>query len=291
MLGLARIPIALLGMVPLRFLHAMAIPLGWLLCFLPWKKHRVIRTNLRLCFPDLDKQRLNSLHRQHLVELLRLTFEAGVMWCWTRERLNRHIILDESWESVAAASESDKGLLFVGGHVGNWEVLNLFLSTRLPMVTLYRAPENRNLDAFITGPRERFGGRMVPSGGPALRHLLTQLKSGKAAGIAADIQPKRGEGVFVDLFNTPALTMTLVNRLARKTGCSVIFTWAERLPRGAGWKLHFSPADERITDPDPAIALAGMNRWLEQAIAQAPAQYLWIYKRFSRRPEGEEKLY
>ncbi len=288
---LVRLPIALLGLLPLRFVHALAVPLGGLLYYLPWSKHRIIATNLGVCFPDLYRRQRKSLHRAHLVELMRLVLEAGAMWGWSKARLDRHVMLDESWDRVASASESGKGLLLVGGHLGNWEILNLYLSTRLPMVTLYRAPESRALDRFITWPRQRFGGRMVASGSPALRHLLSQLRSGRAAGIAADIQPKKGEGVFVDFFATPALTMTLVQRLARKTSCQVIFTWAERLPHGRGWKLHFSPADEHIADPDPMVALTGMNRWLEQAIKTAPAQYLWIYKRFSRRPEGEPKLY
>ena len=291
MLGLVRGPIALLGWLPLWLVHALATPLGWLLYCLPWKKHRVIATNLAICFPDLEPWQRKRLHRDHLVELMRLVFEAGAMWGWSKARLERHIVFDDSWDRVAGAAASGRGLLMVGGHLGNWEILNLYLSTQVPMVTLYRAPESPALDEFITWPRQRFGGRMVASGSPALRHLLSQLRSGQVAGIAADIQPKKGEGVFVDFFATPALTMTLVQRLARKTGCQVIFTWAERLPRGRGWKLHFSPADEHIAEPDPAIALAGMNVWLEQAIKTAPAQYLWIYKRFSRRPEGKPRLY
>jgi Kdo2-lipid IVA lauroyltransferase/acyltransferase len=291
MLKLARVLIRLLGCLPLRLLHALAIPLGWMLRVIPWKKHRVINTNLSLCFPHLTTAERARLHRLHLIELIRLTLEAGAMWQWSRERLGQHVLIGPSWDCVTAASENGKGLLFVGGHLGNWEILNLCLSMHLPMVTLYRAPQNKALDEFITWPRERFGGHMVASGSPALRHLLAQLRAGKAAGIAADIQPKRGDGVFVDLFGTPALTMTLVNRLARKTGCAVIFTWAERLPGGRGWQLHFSPADERIADSDPVIALQPMNRWLEQAIEQAPAQYLWIYKRFSRRPDGQKGIY
>lgn len=291
MLRLARIPIFLLGLLPLRILHGVAVPLGWLLYWIPWKKHRVIQTNLALCFPELDSFRRARLHRQHLVELLRLTLEAGVIWGWSSNRIERHIVVDESWEKAIAADDSGRGLLIVSSHIGNWEILNLFLSLRLPLVALYRAPESPELDAFISRPRERFGGRMVASGGPALRHLLAQLRAGGAAALAADIQPKRGDGVFVDLFNTPALTMTLVNRLARKTGCRVVYIWAERLTGGRGWKIHVNPADSSITDPDPITALTPMNRWLEAAIKQAPAQYLWIYKRFSRRPEGEQKLY
>jgi len=290
-LFLLRILIALIGVLPLRLLHRIAVPLGWLMDRFPWSRHRFIDTNLGLCFPELDQARRRRLHRDYLIELWRLSLEAGAMWCWSPGRLERHIHRDESWQLVETAAAEGRGVLLVSGHIGNWEILNLYLSRYVPMATLYRAPKSATLDKFITAPRVRFGGRMIPGGSPALRELLIQLKGGKAVGIAADIQPKEGGGVFANFFGTPALTMTLVNKLARKTGCAVIFTWAERRSDGHGWSLHFTPADEVIRDPDPVVALESMNRWLEAAIRQAPAQYLWLYKRFSRRPPGEPAIY
>lgn len=286
-----RLVISIFGALPLALLHRAAIPLGWLMDRWPWRRHRIIDTNLRLCFPELDPIARRRLRRRYLIELWRLALEAGAMWCWSPKRLDRHIRRDESWQAVEAAVASGRGVLMVSGHIGNWELLNLDLSRHFPMATLYRAPKSRSLDAFITTPRVRFGGRMIPGGSPALRELLVQLKNGNTVGIAADIQPKQGGGVFVDLFGTPALTMTLVNKLARKTGCAVFFTWAERLPGGRGWSLHYTPADETIRDPDPVTALEPMNRWLENAIRKAPTQYLWLYKRFSRRPPGEAPIY
>ncbi len=282
--------IRLFSLLPLSLLHRLAVPLGWLVYLLPWKKHQVIQTNLRLCFPELDNRQRNQLHRQHLVDLFRLILEAGVIWHWSERSIRRHV-QTEGWEQITAARQAGRAILFVSGHLGNWELLNLFLSIHLPMVCLYRAPEDTGLDQFITQPRERFGARMVAGGSPSLRHLLAQLKARHAVGIAADIQPKRGDGVFVPLFGHQALSMTLANKLARRTGCAVFLAWAERLPNGQGWKLRFNAADQAIVAPDPVEALRPVNQWLEAAIRQAPSQYLWIYKRFGRRPDGEQKLY
>ncbi len=287
MLTLARALIRLLAVCPLWLLQALAWPLGLALYGLPWRKHRVIAVNLRLCFPDWNPAQRRALHRRYLVELFKLVLEAGVMWHWSPARLDRHLRI-EGFDQVAALRADGRGLLFVSGHVGNWELLNLIVSRHLPMATLYRAPEDTALDRFITEPRVRFGGRMIASGSPALRELLTALRQGDGVGIAADIQPKSGDGVFVPYFGQPALTMTLVNRLARKTGAAVVFCWAERLPYGRGWQLRFQQAPEIIAGEDPAAALAPMNAWLEAAVRQAPAQYLWLYKRFSRQPDGSK---
>lgn len=289
--ALLRLSARLLSWMPLSWIHRLARPAGLALRHLPWRKHAVIARNLKACFPELDHPQLEALHRAHLVELLKLSGELGALACWPATRLDRHLPLIEGWEAVEQARAEGKGILLVSGHLGNWEIVNLELSRRLSLATLYLAPENAGVDAFISRARGRFGGSVIPSGSAAMRQLLRQLRAGQAAAIAADIQPKQGDGVFADFFGIPALSMTLVNRLARRTGCAVILCWGERLDHGKGWALRFERAEQTIADADPALAMACMNRWLEEAIRQAPAQYLWIYKRFSRRPEGEPRFY
>lgn len=291
MLRLASLLIRLLGWLPLTVLHRLAVVPGLLLRVLPWKKHAIIKANLALSFPDWDEGQRRRLHHRYLVELFRLIFEAGALWHWSRKQIEDHVRLVEGQDLWQQICTDDRATLMVSGHLGNWELLNLYLSQHLPLATLYRAPTDPALDAFINLPRKRFGARMVAGNRAALRQLLTQLRSGQMAAIAADIQPKRGDGVFVPLFGVPALTMTLLNNLARRTQCRVVFAWAKRRPGGKGWDLSLIEADERIRSDDPQIALGSMNEWLENAILEAPEQYLWLYKRFSKRPEGVSPRY
>lgn len=291
MAWLVRAAARLLALLPLAWIHGLAVPLAAVLAWLPWRKHAVVRRNLETCFPNLSAGERHQLERRQRIELLRLAGELGALSHWSASRLDKHIRSDSGFELVEQAIAEGRGVLLVSGHLGNWEILNLELSRRLPMATLYLAPESPGLDRFITRARSRFGGRMIASGSAAMRELLRQIRDGGVVGIAADIQPKQGEGVFVPFFGVPALTMTLVNRLARKTGCAVIFCRAERLPDGAGWRMYFDRASDNITGDDPAQALEEMNDWLAASIRRQPAQYLWIYKRFSRRPPGEPRFY
>ena len=71
----------------------------------------------------------------------------------------------------------------------------------------------------------------------------------------------------------------------------MIFAYAERLPRGRGYHLHFIPAPSAITQAPLERSVAVMNETLERLIRQRPEQYQWGYKRFRTRPEGEAKLY
>ena len=281
----------LVARIPLPWLHAAARPMAWLLSLLPWNKHAIVARNLSVCFPDLSFGERKQLAREQLVELMRLGSEVGALAHWPEERLIGHLPVVNGWEYVDAALSHGRGALMVTGHIGNWEILNLELSRRISMVTLYRAPESQIMDQFISTARSRFGGRVVASGSASMRGLLRQLKDGGAVGIAADIQPKRGEGVFAPFCGVPALTMTLVNRLARKTGCAVILCKATRLESARGWRLDFQPAPGEVTDSDPQRAMCSINDWLTDSVRAKPNQYLWIYKRFSKRPQPGKRFY
>ncbi|CAG1772621.1 partial Lipid A biosynthesis lauroyltransferase, partial [uncultured bacterium] len=83
-------------------------------------------------------------------------------------------------------------------------------------------------------------------------------------------------------FGVPASTMVLLPRLAERTGASVVFAFAERLPRAAGYRLHFLPAPPEIADSDIEVACAALNRGVENCVRLAFEQYQWTYKRWPK---------
>jgi len=133
----------------------------------------------------------------------------------------------------------------------------------------------------------------VRAEGPAVRQLFKVLKDGGATGILPDQQPKAGDGVFVPFFGVQALTMTLVNRLAERTGATVLYGWCERIGPDMEFALHIEPTDPAVADPDPHVAATALNAGIERIARRDPAQYQWTYKRYTLRPpgSGEEDPY
>ena len=97
--------------------------------------------------------------------------------------------------------------------------------------------------------------------------------------------------MFAPWFGIAASTMTLVPRLALKTGAPVFLTWAERLPQGQGYSLHLQALPDVTAAASLEDSAAALNRGVEAAIRSLPTQYLWAYKRFKTRPLGQPKLY
>jgi len=61
----------------------------------------------------------------------------------------------------------------------------------------------------------------------------------------------------------------------------VLYAFAERLPRGAGYRIHFLPAPDGLADADLGTACSALNRGVEACVDLAFAQYQWQYKRWS----------
>jgi len=93
-------------------------------------------------------------------------------------------------------------------------------------------------------------------------------------------------GGFAPFFGIQALTMTLLSRLAARSGATVVFAWCEQIDDGPGFALHIEPAAAEIADPDMPVALTALNAQIERIARRDLAQYQWTYKRFKARPEG-----
>ncbi|HEU6454313.1 MAG TPA: lysophospholipid acyltransferase family protein, partial [Roseateles sp.] len=102
-------------------------------------------------------------------------------------------------------------------------------------------------------------------------------------GLLPDQVPQEGEGVWAPFFGRPAYSMTLAARMA-DTGATVLLTYAERLPYGAGYHVHFLPLSAPLSG-STEDKVAQLNGEIERVIRQCPGQYLWGYKRY-KRPSG-----
>ena len=126
----------------------------------------------------------------------------------------------------------------------------------------------------------------VRAEGIGIRQLFKRLQSGGVVGILPDQQPKQGDGVWAPFFGVPALTMTLIGRLAERTGAQVLYAWCERQGDGPRFMLHVEAAPPGIASSDAVTSASALNAGIEALVRRAPAQYQWTYKRWSQQPEG-----
>ena len=281
----------LVGRLPLRALHAFGAAVVWLLRVAGRGEARVARRNLELAFPALTSDARAALWR----DSLRATGQTLAETCrfWTRPARDNLGLVREviGAELLDAAQAAGRGVIVAAPHLGQWELLNQWLAARAPIAIVYRPPRQAWLEDLLRRARGHEGVTQVRAEAAGVRQLFRVLKDGGNVGILPDQQPKRGDGEFAPFFGVEALTMTLLPRLAHKTGATVLFGWAERLPRGAGFRVHLSPAPAAIATENAHDATAALNAGVEACVRAAPAQYQWGYKRYSIRPADAPKLY
>ena len=278
------------GRLPWPLQRALGNALGDASRALRSRESVVALRNLELALPGLAVEERRALHR----EVMRTTGRQAVetLRLWTRPRAQNLALIREfhGVEGFDAALAAGRGLVVAAPHHGNWELLNQWLAARTPLAILYKPPESKIGEAFLRRVRaDDDAGRItqVRAEGPGIRQLYKTLKDGGVVGILPDQQPKAGDGVFAPFFGIQALTMTLLPRLAERSGATVLFASCERLEgRDLAYALRIEPAPPAIADADPAVAVAALNAGVEAMARRAPAQYQWTYKRFKARPPG-----
>lgn len=277
--------------LPLRANQALGTLIGWMATLVPSRMRHVTQRNIALCFPDMSDVERKKLERQSLIETGKTLTEAGPLWRWSRERLLDITAETRGLEAVEQARAEGHGIILLAPHIGAWELVGLYASIRWPMTSLYKPPKQAAMDVPMREARERLGANLVPTDASGVKALLQALKRGEVIGILPDQEPTGGQGVFAPFLGQPAYTMVLASRLVGRGNAKAFFTFAERLPRGQGFRLHFIPAEESFYDTDIETSAAALNRGVEACIHIAPAQYQWSYKRFRKRPDGLPHVY
>ncbi len=276
------------GFLPLRILHAIGALIGDVAWLAGGRERRITEINLRLLEGQDSALRGQFDARAVLRETGKSAVEVAKIWSGRPGQALRLVREVRGEELFGQAVQAGKGVIIAAPHLGCWELLSYWLAARTPLAIVYRPPRIAAFEPLLIKARGASRVEQVRAEGAGVRSLYRRLAAGGVVGILPDQQPKQGEGEFAPFFGTEALTMVLVPRLAERTGAAVLFAFAERLPRGAGYRIHLQEAPPRIADTDLRSACTALNEGVERCVRLAPAQYQWHYKRYSIRPTSTD---
>ena len=260
--------------LPLAWLHAMGVALGWIVYVVSSTYAERLNQNLRQSGLFASEKQYRQLRRSAIAEAGKAAVELVAIWFKPERAVVQLVREVRNLAAVEAARAAGRGIFILTPHLGCFEIVGFYFGQIMPFTVLYRPPRVRWLEPIMVNGRRRGQVEPATTDIAGVRRLLRALRSGKGAGMLPDQAPRWGDGVWARFFDRPALTMTLPNRLRRATDCATFMVFAERLPRGSGYRLHIEPLPDMIGDE------VQLNRAVERIIRLQPAQYLWAYDRY-----------
>jgi KDO2-lipid IV(A) lauroyltransferase len=251
-------------------------------------KHRLIaEENLRRAFNgELSSREIAELARSTFINLGRTVVETCRILKIDRENF-RQFIQVEGYEHFQQAKRRGKGIIYITAHLGSWELLPLasaLMGEPLSIVT--RPLDNPYLDRVINRLRTAWGTRVLPKQW-TMPVLVQTLLRGESVGILMDQNITWKEGVFVDFFGMPACTALAPALLALRTDASVLPAAIVR----CGRDRHTILVEKEIPlirtgrlRADVVANTASFTRAIEALVRKAPAQWLWVHRRWKTQP-------
>lgn len=283
-----------MGILPRPLARAKGISLGLLVYLLHGRLRRVGMRNLSLTFPEMSRKERGRILRGEYISLGRQLAEVCLFPRYTRENVTQVVVYD-GFENFERAFARGKGVLFLTGHLGGWELSAFAHSLQgHPLSIVMRSLDNPRVDHLIQSYRTMHGNRTVDKD-DFVRGLLAAMKKGEVVGILMDTNMTPPQGVFVDFFGIPAYTASGLSRIALRTDAAVIPTftiWDAKLGK---YRLRFDPAVKLIrtddNESDIVANTAQFTKIIESYVRRYPEQWLWVHRRWKTRPEGDKALY
>jgi KDO2-lipid IV(A) lauroyltransferase len=290
-----RMCVCLVQALPFGVSHDLVDALAWIAYHVDRRHRKVAEENLRHAFPDrLSARQIDRLVRRTyrhfcgvFLEIIHLTRHVNP-YNWKHSlKLPRKAKLVE-WLL------SDRPLLIVTGHFGNWEMAGYGLGlVGFTGHAVARPLDNPYLDDYLRRFRESTGQKLLAKHGDFAK-MQSILDSAGVIATLAD-QDAGARGVFVDFFGRPASTHKAIALLALEHQVPMVVVGARKIKEPMIYELliedYILPEDYRDR-PDAVVALTQrFTSALERIVRKAPEQYFWLHRRWKHQPaRGRKKV-
>ena len=284
------VALRLLALLPYQLLVSLGYGLGYIAARIPSDRNRVVKVNLRLCFPELSSAEIDKLSKQHWRLLGRSLVEKSIIWCGSSKQLSKMI---EVRSAVDLSSKKPRILvnMHFTGIEGSIILSALSKKKHWPRTSgFFQRMKNPFFNKKIVEWRNRFGGNSIDRQGNA-KAIIREIRNGDFIIIAPDIDLGLKDSEFVPFFGIQTNTITTISRLAKITGAEVCLMTTTLKADESGYLCEIREPLENFTGADPKSDTARLNRYFEQEIRLRPAEYYWVHKRFKNRPNSAPSPY
>lgn len=242
---------------------------------------RIAERNLAAAFPLRSASERREIVRAAFSHFGRLLFEVLKFSTLSPDAMLARVEFDGE-ERARLAYAQGKGVLFVTGHFGFWELHAVVHALRLaPIGVLARALDNPELNRLLESIRERTGNSVIYRKN-TIRRVMRMLQTRQGVAVLIDQHIQSRDAIYVDFFDRPAATTSAVAAIALRTGAPVVPVFALPLGGGRYRMIYEHPVEPPGADSPDAVRefTQRCTDVLEMYVRRRPDLWLWMHRRW-----------
>jgi len=257
--------------------------------YYPRGRNRALE-NIRASYPDKSEQwvwETGQRSFEHIVMLaIDVLFTPRLVKRYNWRNYSRY----KNVERVKWLMQEGRGLLIVGAHYSNFEIIGYLMGLfRFNVYSIARPLDNKLISNYLYGVRQRAGQKIIDKKG-ASRLMDKTASSGATLCFIAD-QDAGKKGVFVDFFGRKASTYKSIGLIAITNNIPIVVGYSRRI----GNRFFFEIGVSRIIFPEQWADKDDPLEWvtaeytsaIEKFVREDPSQYWWLHRRWKHRPKEE----
>jgi KDO2-lipid IV(A) lauroyltransferase len=277
----------ILRRLPYRVSLILAAGVKYFAQYIIGYRRKVAYNNLSDAFPNKSKTELKIIINEIYRNFVLLWIEILQTWRLNDEYIDKNFQI-HNWELVEKAVGEGRGVIFVTGHIGNFEWTAHCLAIKLGNTyAIMKKVKNPHINDLIVKLRECTGLKLILSK-VALRRGLKLLRDGNTLLVAGD-QDARKLGIFVNFMNKTASTATGTAIFHLKTNAPMVFVAGIRRNLGI-FDIYFEEIPDsnskEINDNNIKTITQSHTAILEKWICKYPGQYFWTHRRWKTQPKN-----
>ena len=234
------------------------------------------RKNIKNAFPHLKQNQRERILKNTYLNFCH-NFVEFVSFPDSYENIQIEIKGDEILQSFL---EQKKGIVFITGHFGAWEILGQWVARNVPLfVGVAQKQKNIGAHDFFISQRELAGTKHILRGN-SVKLMYEVLSNNGLLGLVSDQDAKK-KGVFVEFFGNPASTPKGAALFHINTKAPILLgvCFKENFKK---YHIHFKAIETKSKNIEEITQ--EYTKQLELYIKQYPDQYFWFHRRWKTKP-------
>ena len=243
-----------------------------------FRSKKVIYNNIKRALPGIDENNLKNIENLMWNNYGRIFAEYIFLKDFRYGKLASNVQI-EGQEILNDIKENNKQVIFISGHLSNFELMAMFIEkSGINLSAIYRPLNNIFLNGIMENIRKRYICKNQIKKGLAGLKKLIKLKK-KNYSTALMIDQRVSEGILSPLFNEKALTTTIPAQLVKKFNIPIVPVYIERI-NGLKFKITINQPLSFPQDTSQQQITDNLNQILEKFILSKPENWIWSHNRW-----------